>query len=117
MRSAVNPATDRFAIGRNGAGNAWVAVATDTTEATKFAAVNMVAGPAVIAGVREETIITVDVHGESSNSIEVDGFNAVPLANINNDASVVHSLVYLGAHEAGVRSAVMDALAAEYGIA
>lgn len=101
LRSAVNPATDRFAIGRNGAGNAWVAVATDTTEATKFAAVNMVAGPAVIAGVREETIITVDVHGESSNSIEVDGFNAVPLANINNDASVVHSLVYLGRMKRG----------------
>lgn len=116
LRSATNPSIDRLSVGRNSAGNAWVAVTADTTGATKLAAVNATAGPGVVAGVREETSITVDVHGLSSTTTTIDGFDTVTLANLNNDAAVVHSLAYLGAHDASTRADVMDVLATVYGI-
>lgn len=117
LRSATSPLAERLSVGRNSAGNAWVAVATDAATATHFASIVDAGGPAVAAGVRDATGVTLDVRGVGTESAAISGFDTVDIANVNNTADVAYSLAYEGAHDASMRAAVMDALAAEYGIA
>nr|WP_176458666.1 right-handed parallel beta-helix repeat-containing protein [Rhodococcus sp. 15-649-1-2] len=119
MRAALRTGTaaDRFGVGRNSGNTAWVAVGTDSAAAAVNAQVTAAANPAVVSAARDASGLTAHVRGLTPVTTAVASYDPASSTRLVNDTGVTHTLVYAGAHDATKRAAVMDVLAANYGVA
>ena len=116
MRSALRSSAsgDRFAMGRNTANTNWLATSVDASASLFFAQQSAAAAPAVGSAVRDSSGVALHMRGASTVTTAIASYEAATATMLVNDTGVAHTIVYVGAHDATKRAAVMDVLAAWY---
>lgn len=107
----------RLGVGRNSAGTAWTAHGSNATGGAAYASVTAATGPRVLAVVRDTAGVRLHPRGLTQ---AVTAIPTLPAVSIDRSTitgtGFATTLVYAGAHDDTMRTAVMNALATEYGI-